>query len=101
MAERTINWMALQLMRETAGKPRRFNPRPPGSIQPGGTPSLILEVLTATPGRWWSAQELIELTERVPSSVTWSLFILRQRGLIVGDIDHGRCSRYMRYTVEP
>ena len=80
--------------------PVRFNPRPPGVIQPGSASDAVLKFLHASPGMWTEAQ-IRWATRRGHSSVSWGLLYLSKKGLIESRLDPARNSRYRRYRAVP
>lgn len=58
----------------------RFNPRPPGVIREGSATHAIVTFLESRPGRYYSESELVRITGKSRSAVTWSLNYLRALG---------------------
>ena len=81
-------------------KPARYNPRPPGVIQPGGTSEAVLRILAENPGRFFTAQQLIRGTGRTHAAVSFALLYLRDKGRIEGFPDATRNTRYYRYRIK-
>lgn len=98
----SMSWMAQQLeaysLRQT--KPARYNPRPPGVIQPGSASDLILRILSESPGRFFTCEQLICSTGRTHAAVSFGLLYLRDQGLIDAFPDAARNPRYMRYRIK-
>lgn len=92
-------WMTRQMeaysLQQT--KPARYNPRPPGVIQPGSASEAVLQILGSSPGRFFTAQQLIQETGRTHAAVSFALLYLRDQGRIEGFPDASRNPRYMRY----
>lgn len=78
-------------------KPARYNPRPPGVIQPGSASDLILRILAGNPGRFFTAQQLIRETGRTHAAVSFALLYLRDQGRIEAFPDASRNPRFLRY----
>jgi DNA-binding transcriptional ArsR family regulator len=79
--------------------PKRFNPRPPGVIQPGSATEAVYDFLAKAPGLKTEAQ-IVWATKRTHSAVSWSLLRLRSWGKIEAINDPSRNSRYMRYRLK-
>ena len=98
----SIAWMARQMeaysLQQT--KPARYNPRPPGVIQPGGASEAVLQILSATPGRFFTAQQLIQATGRSHAAVSFALLYLRDQGRIEAFPDTARNPRFLRYRIK-
>lgn len=88
-----------RLLRTDGPEAQRFNPRPPGVIQHGGTTEAVLSWLARRPGRWCALHEVVTGTRRPHKTVSWSLYYLRAHGLIDTVPDSARNSRYLRYRV--
>lgn len=76
---------------------RRFNPLPPGSMAPSGTPAVVLAFLRAAPG-FKTEGQIVFATGRSRSAVSWALLTLTRRGLIRAIPDAIRNARYRRYA---
>lgn len=76
---------------------RKFNPRPPGSIQAGSATETVLAILREQPARYFTAGDLMACTGRSHPAVSWAPLYLQREGLIraVGD---SRNERWLRYT---
>lgn len=81
-------------------KPARFNPRPPGVIQPGSASDKILRILSESPGRFFTCEQLIKETGRTHAAVSLGLLYLRGQELIEAFPDAARNPRYMRYRIK-
>lgn len=77
-------------------KPDRFNPRPAGVIREGSTSDVVLQVLKECGGFRTEAQ-LIWITKRSHSAVSWALIYLIRLGLVESRPDTVRSSRYKKY----
>lgn len=76
----------------------RYNPRPPGVIQPGSATDQVFEILRAYPGVYFTAGSLIRLSKRSRAAVSWALLYLRaQRRVATASDDHRRTG-YLRYA---
>ena len=95
-------WMTRQMeaysLQQT--KPARYNPRPPGVIQPGSASDLILRILSESPGRFFTCEQLIKETGRTHAAVSFGLLYLRDQELIEAFPDAARNPRYMRYRIK-
>ncbi len=105
MLDGSLKWMVDQLLATMTFEPakaaaRRFNPRPPGVIQPGGTSEAVLRILAGNPGRFFTAQQLIRETGRTHAAVSFALLYLRDRGRIEAFPDAKRNPRYYRYRIK-
>ena len=97
----SLKWMVDQLLalkREPAKV--RFNPRPPGVIQPGSASEAVLHILRSNPGRFYVCKQLIKETGRTHAAVSFALLYLRDQGLIEAFPDAARNPRYMRYRIK-
>ena len=81
-------------------KPARYNPRPPGVIQPGSASDLILRILSESPGRFFTCEQLIKETGRSHAAVSFALLYLRDQGLIEAFPDAARNTRFLRYRIK-
>lgn len=97
----SVAWIAAQIraMKADAPRPVRFNPRPPGVIQPGSASEAVLKVLNEQPGRLYTCQQLIEKTGRSHAAVSWACIYLRDQGLIEAVVDGARNHRWLRYRI--
>lgn len=96
----SLKWMADQLQALKCEPARvRFNPRPPGVIQPGSATDLILRILSESPGRFFTCEQLIRATGRSHAAVSFALLYLRDQELIEAFPDAARNPRYMRYRI--
>lgn len=77
-------------------KPDRFNPRPAGVIREGSASDAVLHVLKECGGFRTEAQ-LIWITKRSHSAVSWALIYLIRLGLVESRPDTVRSSRYKKY----
>lgn len=59
-----------------------FNPRPPGSIVPGGTTDAVLTWLQQRAGVPYPLKRIASAVDRPSHTVSWALHQLRTRGLI-------------------
>jgi len=98
----SIAWMARQMeaygLQQT--KPARYNPRPPGVIQPGSASEAVLRILRSNPGRFYVCEQLIKETGRTHAAVSFALLYLRDQELIDAFPDAARNPRYMRYRIK-
>lgn len=75
--------MARQILSSaTPDQKKRFNPRPPGVIQPGSATESTLEYLRTIYPRSCPRSEIVDATGRTPKSVDWACLYLRELGLI-------------------
>lgn len=97
-----MQWMAAQLLKSTQGSLRlevpRYNPRPAGVMRPDGTTKLILEMLQANRGRYFTMGEVIVRVGCTKRAADWGLRFLKGMGHIECSTDEGRNSRYLRYS---
>lgn len=96
----SMSWMVRQMeaYRQTKQtKPARYNPRPQGVIQPGSASDLILRILSESPGRFFTCEQLIRATGRTHAAVSFALMYLRDQGRIEAFPDAARNPRYYRY----
>ena len=77
-------------------KAERFNPRPPGVIQPGSASDAVLKFLRAQVG-FRSEAQILWVTGRSHSAVSWSLLYLIGQGLVEARSDPLRNARYKKY----
>lgn len=98
-----VSWMVdrITAIEEPATAAPRYNPRPPGVIQPGSASEAVLGVLRGNPGRFFTAQQLIRGTGRSHAAVSFALLYLRDKGMIQAFPDAARNPRYRRYRVAP
>ena len=100
----SLDWVARQIeaIIATAARPprMRFNPRPPGVIQPGSTSEAVLQILGASPGRFFTCEQLIQATGRSHAAVSFALMYLRDQGRIEAFPDAARNPRYYRYRIK-
>lgn len=94
--------MARLLAERTAGKVRpegrqTFNPKPLGSMLPGGVTAHVLELLSARPGTRYTLDRIARCIDRSPKSVSWALCVLRSRDLIASEPEP--TGRYHRWFV--
>lgn len=80
-------------------KRARFQPRPPGVIQPGSATDAILSVLLNTRDRYLPTTELLRRTDRSRVAISLSLIYLKENAFIEAIADDGRNCRYMRYRL--
>jgi hypothetical protein len=97
----TLAWIADQIQAMKPDTPNlvRFNPRPPGVIQPGSASEAVLQILRAQPGRFYTCQQLIEKTGRTHAAVSWACIYLRDLGLVQAVSDGARNPRFLRYRI--
>ena len=81
-------------------KAERFNPRPPGVIQPGSASDAVLKFLRAQVG-FRSEAQILWVTGRSHSAVSWSLLYLIGQGLVEARSDPLRNARYKKYRATP
>lgn len=81
-------------------KPAQYNPRPPGVIQPGSARDLILRLLSESPGRFFTCEQVIKETGCTRAAVSLGLLYLRDRGLIEAFPDAERNPRFLRYRIK-
>jgi hypothetical protein len=100
----SLDWVARQIeaINVTSARPplMRFNPRPPGVIQPGSTSEAVLQILGSSPGRFFTAQQLIQETGRTHAAVSFALLYLRDQGRIEAYPDAARNPRFLRYRIK-
>lgn len=94
----TFKTLLDQLVAGVANLPhhdKRFNPRPSGVPVPGGATEAVLQVLVTT-GAALTEGQLIWMTGKSRSAVTWAIFRLRhwQKIEVLSD---ARNLRYCRY----
>lgn len=77
----------------------RYNPRPAGVIRPGSATQVVLALLQANPGRWFSHFQIVQATGRTQKSIDWALLFLKARHQIRTSSDEGRNSRYLKYSI--
>ena len=92
---RQIEAYSLQVKQPTV----RYNPRPPGVIQPGSASEAVLQVLREQPGRFFTCQQLIEKTGKSHAAVSWACIYLRDQGLVQAVTDGARNPRFLRYRI--
>ena len=80
--------------------PDRFNPRPPGVIQAGSASDAVLKYLRAQVG-FRSEAQILWVTGRSHSAVSWSLLYLIGQGLVEARPDPLRNARYKKYRLKP
>lgn len=97
----SIAWIASQIQAMKVDPPNlvRFNPRPPGVIQPGSASEAVLKVLNEQPGRFYTCQQLIEKTGKSHAAVSWACIYLRDQGLVRAVSDGARNPRFLRYRI--
>ena len=95
----SLEWQLLSIPPED---PRigRFNPRPPGVIQPGSASDAVLKFLRAQVG-FRSEAQILWVTGRSHSAVSWSLLYLIGQGLVEARSDPLRNARYKKYRATP
>ena len=81
-------------------KSPRFNPRPPGVIQSGSASDAVLKFLRAQVG-FRSEAQILWVTGRSHSAVSWSLLYLIGQGLVEARSDPLRNARYKKYRATP
>lgn len=81
---------------QDAARTRRYNPRPPGVLQPGGAPLAVLAFLKANPDRYFSFYQIVLATGRTEKSLDFACRQLRDMDLIVTRTDPGN-PRYFQY----
>ena len=98
----SLKWMVDQLLALKFDEPAkaRFNPRPPGVIQPGSASEAVLQILSASPGRFFTCKQLIRATGRTHAAVSFALLYLRDKGRIEAFPDAKRNQRYYRYRIK-
>lgn len=77
----------------------RFNPRPPGVIREGSASDAVLKILAESPGFKTEAQ-LMWITKRSHSAISWACLFLKRHGLIEERPDTTRNSRYLKYRIK-
>ena len=92
-------WVAGQLAGARRVEPAtlKFNPRPPGVIQAGSASEAVLRVLRAHPETFFTNGQLIKLTGRSHSAISWALKFLAQHGHIKTIKDGARNERWFLY----
>lgn len=104
------SWLANQLMRlqqdgrqAMALQEPRYNPRPPGVIQAGSASHAVVEYLTkfSTTQRYFTAGELMRVTNRTHAAVSWALIYLCAQGIVESKpLDVPQVSsRYKKYRL--
>lgn len=97
------SWMAMQLAQMAARnkepEAQRFNPRPPGVIQPGSATEDVLVFLRSWPAKFHTRAAIIIGTGRTQKSVDWALLFLRSQKIIECAHGDGRNSLYLRYRI--
>jgi hypothetical protein len=100
----SLGWLAdqLQSINNASARPPllRFNPRPAGIIQKGSTTDEILQILMAHHDRYFTCEQLMSMTKRTHSAVSFSLLYLRGQQLVDTVQDLPRNSRYLRYQIK-
>lgn len=77
----------------------RFNPKPPGVIQPGSATGAVLAFLQSRPSQFFSRAQLLWHTKRSGKAVDWAMLYLRSQGLVEVISDAARNPRYLRYRL--
>lgn len=96
----SLDWMARQMEAYSLQHTQpaiRYNPRPPGVIRPGSASDLILRILSESPGRFFTCEQLIKETGRTHAAVSFGLLYLRDQELIDAFPDAARNPRFLRY----
>ena len=97
----SLQWIATQIQAMKVDPPNlvRFNPRPPGVIQPGSASEAVLKVLNEQPGRFYTCQQLMQKTGKSHAAVSWACIYLRDQGLVQAVSDGARNPRFLRYRI--
>lgn len=103
----SMEWIAKQLeaaadAASVAEPPQnliRFNPKPPGSIQPGSATEAVMAFLNRHPGIFFTHAQILRATGRTTKAVAWALIFLREMGVIEVAPDLSRNSRFLRYRL--
>ena len=100
----SLDWVARQIeaINVTSARPplMRFNPRPPGVIQPGSASDAVLSILSESPGRFFTCEQLIRATGRSRAALSFALLYLRDQGRIEAFPDAARNPRFLRYRIK-
>lgn len=81
---------------QAAARTQRYNPRPPGVLQPGGAPLAVLAFLKDHPDRYFSFYQIVLATGRTEKSLDWACRNLRDMDLIIVRADPANL-RYYQY----
>jgi hypothetical protein len=81
---------------QAAARTQRYNPRPPGVLQPGGAPLEVLAFLAKNPDQWFAFDQLVMATGRTVKSIDFACIQLRRMDLIVTR-ENPASSRYLHY----
>lgn len=99
----SMSWMARQMEAYSlkVNQPAvRYNPRPAGVIQPGSASDAVLSILSESPGRFFTCEQLIRATGRSHAAVSFALLYLRDQGRIEAFPDAARNPRFLRYRIK-
>lgn len=92
--------LAAELMKmqdsSRAKQRKRYNPRPAGWIQPGGSTDIVLKYLQSC-DRYQTRAQIMEATGLPEKSCNWALLYLRSIDLVAVVADECRNGRYLRY----
>ena len=101
-----VVWVAEQILAATArhserpaGLPR-YNPKPPGQLQPGGATEVVINFLAKHPGTFFRHSQIhAHCKQYSRAAVDWALIRLRSWGAIETTPDDSRNPRYLRYRL--
>lgn len=99
----SLDWVARQMEAYSlqVNQPTvRYNPRPAGVIQQGSASEAVLQILSASPGRFFTCEQLIRATGRTHAAVSFALLYLRDQGRIEAFPDAARNPRFLRYRIK-
>lgn len=84
---------------ELGAVPKKYNPRPPGSVVAGSGTDLVLKYLRKVAPAWVPFREIMRHTGLGRGCVGWALRRLIAEGLVEARElgGHGINSRYLRY----
>lgn len=101
-----MEWIARQLeavgntaVADPAANMHRFNPKPPGSIQPGSATEALIGFMSRHPNTFFTHAELLRATGRTTKAMAWALIFLRELGAIEVAPDESRNPRFLRYRI--
>lgn len=75
---------------------KRYNPRPAGWIQPGGSTETVLKHLQSV-DRHQTRKQIMEATGLTEKACNWALLYLRSVDMVSVVADECRNGRYFRY----
>lgn len=75
----------------------RYNPRPPGLIQPGSGTDAVLQFMAAQPDKWMTRSQIIFGTDRSAKAIDWAISFLVHQGYVRAVQDSIRNPRYRKF----